>query len=373
MCRPRALRANFNLVGNADGGGLELGLKLAEPTAKLVCAVEGEAYVASLLVAHMEAGRLDQAPIWSDVRTFDGKPWRGKIDCITAGYPCQPFSIAGRKRADQDPRHLWPHVARIVGECQPHWCFFENVANHLSLGFEQVCDDLGNMGYQIAAGLFSAEEVGAPHRRERLFIVAYRARVIGERGISAGDCSGQPETAVGSGCGELGNTEHAGSLAATECGGDGTPDGQRGTPRRQHTPKQLAGADFVADPTGTEGLLGKPRCVECTPASGQGGDPAFAVGGGTMADHHRAGCEEQCWGEPVSAQHQAAECGGSLALFPPHPDGDWSSVPAHLKPSVHRMADGLAYRVDRIRACGNGVVPLAAAYAWRTLRACFDA
>ena len=140
----------------AGAGGLELGLNLAEPTAKLVCAVEGEAYVASLLVAHMEAGRLDTAPIWSDVRTFDGQPWRGKIDCITAGYPCQPFSIAGRKRADQDPRHLWPHVARIVREIQPQWCFFENVSHHLSLGFEQVCHDLGNMGYAVAAGLFSA-------------------------------------------------------------------------------------------------------------------------------------------------------------------------------------------------------------------------
>ena len=91
----------------AGAGGLELGLKLAEPTATLVCAVEGEAYVASLLVAHMEAGRLDPAPVWSDVRTFDGTSWRGTVDCITAGYPCQPFSIAGKKRAADDPRHLW--------------------------------------------------------------------------------------------------------------------------------------------------------------------------------------------------------------------------------------------------------------------------
>ncbi len=301
----------------AGAGGLELGLKLAEPTAKLVCAVEGEAYVASLLVAHMEAGRLDTAPIWSDVRTFDGKSWRGKIDCITAGYPCQPFSIAGKKRAADDPRHLWPHVARIVGECQPRWCFFENVANHLSLGFEQVCDDLGNMGYAVAAGLFSAEEVGAPHRRERLFIVAYRPRVIGERRISAGDCSGQPEAAAGSGRGELGNAEHAGSPAATERGGNGTPDGQRGAPRRQYTPQQPAGADSVADPTGAESFFREGRQLAETPECGQGGNLAVAVGGGDVADHHGAGCEEQCGGEPVSAQHQAAECGGSLALFPP--------------------------------------------------------
>ena len=308
----------------AGAGGLELGLKLAEPTAKLVCAVEGEAYVASLLVAHMEAGRLDPAPVWSDVRTFDGHPWRGKIDCITAGYPCQPFSIAGRKRAEQDPRHLWPHVARIVREIQPQWCFFENVAHHLSLGFEQVCHDLGNMGYTVAAGLFSAEEVGAPHRRERLFIVAHRARVIGERAFIAGDCSGQSETAAGSGCGAL-------------------------------------DAESLADPTGA-GARQHQRQLQ----HGAGRN------GKSLAHHHGAGRQEQCGGEPVSAQHQAAECGSSLALFPPHPDGDWSGVPAHLKPSVHRMADGLAHRVDRIRACGNGVVPLAAAYAWRTLRACFD-
>ena len=108
MC-PRALRADYNFVGNADwAGGLELGLRLAVPDAHAVCYVEGEAYVASLLVAHMEAGRLDPAPVWSDVRTFDGTSWRGTVDCITAGYPCQPFSIAGRKRAEQDPRHLWP-------------------------------------------------------------------------------------------------------------------------------------------------------------------------------------------------------------------------------------------------------------------------
>ncbi len=318
----------------AGAGGLELGLKLAEPTATLVCAIEGEAYVASLLVAHMEAGRLDPAPVWSDVRTFDGTSWRGTVDCITAGYPCQPFSIAGKKRAADDPRHLWPHVARIARECQPQWCFFENVANHLSLGFEQVCHDLDGLGYQIAAGLFSAEEVGAPHRRERLFIVAHRARVIGERAFIAGDCSGQPETTSRSGRRELDDARQ---------------------------PQQFGNTESLADPTGA-GARQHQRTLQHGAGRNDKG----------LAHHHRAGCQEQCGGEPVSAQHQATECGSSLTLFPPHPDGDWSSVPAHLKPSVHRMADGLAHRVDRIRACGNGVVPLAAAYAWRTLRACFD-
>lgn len=156
----------------AGVGGLELGVRLACPSATLVCAVEGEAYAAAILVARMQDGTLDQAPIWSDLRTFDGTAWRGVVDCVTAGYPCQPFSLAGLRRGVEDSRHLWPHVARIVGECNPAIVFLENVPGHLSLGFDQVCGDLGRMGYRVAAGIFSALEVGATHRRERLFAMA---------------------------------------------------------------------------------------------------------------------------------------------------------------------------------------------------------
>jgi hypothetical protein len=105
------------------------------------------------------------------------------VDIVHGGYPCQPFSIAGRKLGDKDPRHLWPHIARIVREIEPRFCFFENVGGHLRLGFEQVHDDLRSMGYRVAAGLFTAEEVGAPHKRERLFILAY-AEGAGNHGES---------------------------------------------------------------------------------------------------------------------------------------------------------------------------------------------
>ena len=112
-------------------------------------------------------------PVWDDVATFDGRPWRGAVDIVAAGYPCQPFSVAGRRLAAADPRHLWPHVARIVGEVEPPFVFLENVAHHLRLGFPEVAGDLVGMGYRLAAGLFTAAEVGAPHRRERLFILAH--------------------------------------------------------------------------------------------------------------------------------------------------------------------------------------------------------
>jgi site-specific DNA-cytosine methylase len=152
-------------------GGLELGVKIANTAARCVCYVEGEAYAAAILVKRMGEGWLDKAPVWSDVRTFDGLPWRGKVDCITAGYPCQPFSLAGPMLGEQDQRHLFPHIRRIISEVKPGLCFFENVSNHLRMGFQRVHDDLRGMGYRVAAGLFTAEEVGATHKRERLFIL----------------------------------------------------------------------------------------------------------------------------------------------------------------------------------------------------------
>lgn len=156
----------------AGGGGLDLGLRLAVPDARTVCYVENEVTACGVLANNMEKGWLDDAPIWTNLRTFDGTAWRGVVDCVIGGYPCQPFSLAGRRLGTADPRHLWPDVRRIVGEIQPRICFFENVGAHLRLGFDEVAKDLQGMGYTVAAGLFTASEVGAPHKRERLFIMA---------------------------------------------------------------------------------------------------------------------------------------------------------------------------------------------------------
>ncbi|WP_375455985.1 DNA cytosine methyltransferase [uncultured Methylobacterium sp.] len=158
----------------SGGGGLDLGLRLAVPAARVVCHVEIEAYAAAVLAARMDEDLLHPAPLWSDLRTFDGRPWRGRVHCVTAGYPCQPFSVAGKRRAEADERHLWPHVARVVGEVEPDLVFLENVAHHLALGFPEVARDLVGLRYRLAAGLFTAAEVGAPHRRQRLFILAER-------------------------------------------------------------------------------------------------------------------------------------------------------------------------------------------------------
>ena len=164
----------FGLSLCSGAGGLDLGLAIAIPGYRAVGHVERETFAAATLVARMEDASLDQAVVWDDVGTFDGRPWRGAVDIVTAGYPCQPFSVAGKRRGADDPRHLWPHVARIIGEIEPPFVFLENVAHHLRLGFPEVASGLVGMGYRLAAGLFTAAEVGAPHKRERLFILAIR-------------------------------------------------------------------------------------------------------------------------------------------------------------------------------------------------------
>ncbi|MEM8541901.1 MAG: DNA cytosine methyltransferase [Pseudomonadota bacterium] len=167
-------QSNFTGISLCAGvGGLELGLHVAEPRYRTVCFVEREAFTASVLVARMADKTLDQAPIWDDVKSFDGSPWRGRVHILSAGYPCQPFSFSGRRKGKNDPRHLWPDIKRIVDEIKPEWCFFENVDGHLNLGAAEVFKDLREMGYSPKAGLFSALETGASHLRKRLFILAH--------------------------------------------------------------------------------------------------------------------------------------------------------------------------------------------------------
>ena len=155
----------------------DLGLRstagVAEPGYRAVGYVERDAFAAAVLVARMEDQTLDQAPVWDDLTGFDGRQWRSAVDLVSAGYPCQPFSVAGKRKGADDPRHLWPHVARVVAECGPVWVFLENVSNHLNLGYREVREELEDLGYGVTEGLFTAAEVGAPHRRQRLFVLAH--------------------------------------------------------------------------------------------------------------------------------------------------------------------------------------------------------
>src|SRR3990172_9327215 len=130
----RALRVASICAGAA---GLDLGLRMAEPAARTVLYVEHEATACLQLVARMEDGSLDPAPLWTDLRTLDGRPWRGVVDCLIGGIPCQPHSVAGKRLGAADERDLWPDTARVIGECRPEWVFIENVPGLLN---EVDCD-----------------------------------------------------------------------------------------------------------------------------------------------------------------------------------------------------------------------------------------
>jgi site-specific DNA-cytosine methylase len=162
-------------------GGNHLGLKRVLPSLKLIAACEIEGYAVANMVAKMEAGQLDAAPIWSDCKTFPCEQFVGLVDIFIASYPCQPFSLAGKRRGGGDPRHLWPFVRRAVETFRPRYCFFENVDGHVSQGLREVLTELAMLGYRVensrgepAWGVFSAAEVGAPQQRKRVFILAER-------------------------------------------------------------------------------------------------------------------------------------------------------------------------------------------------------
>lgn len=161
----------------SGGGGLDLGLRLAEPGAHVVGYVEREAFAASVLVARMAKAALHSAPIWDDVASFDGRRWRGVVDCVVGGFPCQPWSIAGRRRGTADDRWLWPQIARLVREVAPSIVFLENVPGLASGGgLEAVLGDLAELRFDAEWEVLGAEAVGAPHRRRRVFVLAHAHR-----------------------------------------------------------------------------------------------------------------------------------------------------------------------------------------------------
>ncbi|EPT3124242.1 DNA cytosine methyltransferase [Pseudomonas aeruginosa] len=152
------------------GGGILGGHLLGWRT---VCAVEFEPYAASVLAARQNDGILPPFPIWDDVRTFDGRPWRGLVDVVSGGFPCQDISAAGNGAGiDGERSGLWREMARIVGEVRPRFVFVENSPLLVRRGLAVVLGDLTELGYDARWCVMGAADVGAPHQRDRIWIVA---------------------------------------------------------------------------------------------------------------------------------------------------------------------------------------------------------
>ena len=152
------------------GGGILAGKLLGWRT---VCAVEWEPYPASVLCARQNDGLLPTFPIWDDVQTFDGKPWRGIVDVVSGGFPCQDISAAGKGAGiDGERSGMWGEMARIIHEVRPRFAFVENSPMLTSRGLGTVLGDLAAMGFDAKWGVLGAADIGANHQRDRIWIVA---------------------------------------------------------------------------------------------------------------------------------------------------------------------------------------------------------
>ncbi|MBR8409791.1 DNA cytosine methyltransferase [Burkholderia cenocepacia] len=170
------------------GGGILGGALLGWRT---VCAVERDAFAAQVLAQRQNDRTLRPFPIWSDVTTFDGKPWRGIVDVVSGGFPCQDISSSGRKQGLAGERSgLWMEMARIVREVGPRYVFVENSAELLHRGLGDVLGDLAGMGFDARWGVVGGAECGAPQGRPRIWIVA-DAHGFGREGRPEWNSKGQ--------------------------------------------------------------------------------------------------------------------------------------------------------------------------------------
>ena len=310
-------------------GGLELGINLAtQGRNKTVAYVEWEAYAQATLVARMEESTLDKAPIWDDLTTFDGKPCRGKVDIITSGFPCQPWSVAGRQKGTEDDRWIWEDIFRIVCEVRPSYVFLENVSGLVNGGLEHVLGSLAQVGFNAEWCSIKASDVGAAHQRERVFILAY----------------------------------------TDGFGWDGRNDGDK---RRSKRTAQTERSCCELEDSNSERLEG---------GFTQGQDTKTTLPSNQLADTR---CEStQARGERIgqgseSFGRRSENLEGVSYDFPPGPNSElWGGLLGErpeVKPYVCRVHDGdltelvSPYRTDRLRLLGNGVVPQQAAFAFALL------
>jgi len=310
----------------AGFGGLEGGLERSLPKYRTVCYVEGEAYPAAVLIEKMEKGTVRKAPIWSNVITFDGKPWRGKVDIISGGFPCQPHSKAGKLLGKEDPRNLWPQIVRIAREIRPRFMFLENVANINNTYAKEIVGDLAQMGFDAAWCVVRASDVGAPHRRARWFLLASHS-------------DNSPEL-INSLNGSLkGSSEFDQVICHANGDGFGKHNQDEKSSERVPFERKLAGyrsKDFGS--TDTEEDVGDSISKR-----------------GERRIQNRIIVEQE-WNRKDQ-------------LFTNKPSKGWRSGVEFWKvePPVGRMVDGVAHWAHRIRGCGNGVVPHQAAYAFQIL------
>lgn len=351
-------------------GTLGLGVAQARPDYRAVGFVERQAFCAATLVARMADSSLESAPIWDDLVTFDPSPWVGAVDLVVAGFPCQGASVAGKRLGVDDPRWLWPQVWRIAVGCGAKYLFIENVPGLVSVNaggaFQEILEALAARRWVAQWDCVTAAQVGAPHLRERLFLLA-----SAPDGDSVG-CSGERFARVpgwgkathgddADGCGEARSPADADRELGPEGSGIEVP------PRK---PNAVGVAASNAGGVAVSGLIAerdqRRSSKRRNPVAVHDGIPGPARGGSSSpADADGSGHE----GEDAATRSGARQ-------VPAERDGDWwQRTPAPSR--TFRVLDdvdpdgldGDQNRdwPDRIHALGNANVIEQVEFAWNLL------
>jgi DNA (cytosine-5)-methyltransferase 1 len=279
-------------------GGIDIAAEKAGFTTVGQC--EFADYPTKVLEKHWPA-----VPRWRDIRDVTKQSVEEKgikdITLISGGFPCQPFSVAGKRRGKEDDRYLWPEMLRVISELQPTWVIGENVPGIVNMALEQCCIDLENQGYEVQPFNIPACAVDAPHRRARIFIVAWNANNFNERKVG-----GIQEWARTESCGICENVSDPNQIRCNMRGFEG-----QGIYREQST------------------------CNEID-SSGQDVSNSFRFNG----NDGRYGASEIC-----RERSESPEISGSVSRSWP------------IEPELGRVANGIPNRVDRLKCLGNAVVP----------------
>lgn len=310
------------------GGGLLADILLGH---QCICAVEIDPYCQQVLSARQKDDCLPWFPIFADVKEFDGTPWRGLVDVVAGGFPCTDISAAGKGAGiNGEQSGLWREMARIIGEVRPRFVFVENSPMLTSRGLGRVLGDLAEMGFDAEYGVISAAECGAPHERKRIWIMAHAGseRVRGRTGDN--DCEAREV--------EGGEEE-----------------------RERLRPDSGAGGADVGDAVYTERWAREQASGYCcerkeagrTQSSSESGEPSEGMGN---ANSNGSQGLSRLLERTVRSPWEDGE------IIVGH-DGTARLV----EPGIPPLANVVAFRVDRIRASGNGQIPVVAATAFNLL------
>jgi DNA (cytosine-5)-methyltransferase 1 len=287
-------------------GGFALGFEMAKLSVPvLFCDVEP--WCRRILKKHWPT-----VPVAEDVKVLANDPTRFVPDCdiLTAGYPCQPFSQAGKRQGEEDPRHIWPHIRKIVASKRPSWVVLENVYGHISLGLDSVLTDLESEGYTTRTFIVPAVAVSAPHKRNRVWIVGY--------------------------------TEDNGRDRGTETTRQEGSANQQDESQLEIWSELSRPSQDVADTTslGVQGLWS----------------------GGEQESHSHARQEVPVRGgenvaDTISERTQGGSTRGQDAENARQSSRGAQQWDWHIEPDVGRVANGIPKRVDRLKGLGNAIVP----------------